>query len=118
MNGGRNSNPSSSLHPQDTRPNRLDSYRCDCLDGGHDTGSGVCMCGGRISSPDGVRMRSWSPPRPTVQKMRFRINFTEGRTSFIQVTATSINDGLRKATQDALDTVDEEVCGIEFWEVL
>lgn len=22
---------------------------CECLDGGHDVGTGVCMCGGRIS---------------------------------------------------------------------
>lgn len=24
------------------------AYTCECLDGGHDTGNGVCMCGGAI----------------------------------------------------------------------
>lgn len=67
---------------------------------------------------DGVRMGSWSPPRPEVLKIKYRISFTEGRVSFITVKATSLNEGLRKATIDALDTVQEEVCGIEFWEVL
>lgn len=26
------------------------SYDCECLDGGHNTGFGICMCGGRMKS--------------------------------------------------------------------
>lgn len=41
------------------------AYSCECLDNGHDTGNGVCMCGGTIKSRSAACERDPAIPLDT-----------------------------------------------------